>query len=116
MAIDTVKDSLDHPCAIAEALDRFSVAVGKTSKRDRHAAAHQIARGLNDLVDRSEHMFSVLELARDSLADPDAAEQVRSTLEMAKAYSVETSNRLFWLAGHILVALQNGNQLEVQRA
>lgn len=113
MATETVLDYLGHPCRIAEAFDRFSEPVKEARKRDQRDVVRDIGIGLNELIERDAHTGNALDLALDSLPNSTDEDKVRALLTMAIAYDVETSNKLFRLAGLVLVALERGKLLAV---
>lgn len=113
MATETVKDYLGHPCQIALAFDRFQDPVNEARKLDRSELVRSIGKALNELIARNEHMGNALALARDTLENPDTAEQVQALLEVTVPFDVETGNKLFWFAGQVLVALEQGKMVEV---
>ena len=107
-------DYLGHPCMVTEAFDRFDEAVKEARKLDpREEIVRQIGIRLNELTDRGEHSGNALELARDSMSNSSDEDKVLALLTMAIDYDSETANKLFQLAGLVLVALEQGKLVEV---
>lgn len=108
-------DYLGHPCAMAEARDRFG---DKEADRARAMPApeltRQIARQLNQINDRAAYLHEALELAYESLPSTTDEIGVRSLLALAIPYARDSCDECFDLGGHVIAALERGKLVEAQ--
>ena len=101
-------DYLGHPCDLTRARAEFAGPLEEAralAEREPREIARQLGRQLLDLNERLNCQHEVAE----ALLRCDLEDDARAMVMMASPYSCETSNRLFRLAGLVLVAL---DQLE----
>ena len=115
MATETVKDYLGHPCQIAQAFDDFDDAVDEAraiAAGDRRELARKIGKALNQINKRLDCHHGALRMVGESLVDMADADGPSGVIAMADAYSLETCNKFYDLAGLVLVALEQGQLVQ----
>jgi len=108
---EIVKDYLGHPCKTAEAFERFEECVSDARKltgAEPREISRRIGRALNDLQDRLEHQWHAIGAVRDALHNNTDNDAAASILEMAEAYSIDSSSKFSEFAGLVLLALEVG--------
>lgn len=113
---EIVKDYLGHPCATAEAFERFEECVNN-ARTLTDAAPGEISRrigmALHELQERLEHQWRATEAVRQVLPENTDVDAASSILALTEDYSIDTSGKFSEFAGLVLLALEVG-RLHVQ--
>lgn len=112
-----VLDKYGRPCPIAAALRRFNecgfAAIDDTRGLETYRLVHQIARGLDDIINRLETMGAALEMLPELMGPDSDNDHARAAVEMAVPYRIDIANRTFELCGQVMAAIERGGLLPV---